>query len=151
MEDRQEPPPADPWRRDPQGQRHRRAQGNERRGDERQQDVLDHVNREERRVVALDARLQGDGDRGEPAEERDRPAARHRVRRMRGVTRRTAMIQPMATAASGSTTTGSNDQPNAKVGSRRRFARDGAVGAAPGRPPPPSQSRSSGEAPSEPT
>ena len=48
----------------------RRAERDQRRGDEHQQQVLDHVDREERRVVALDARHQGDGDRGEAAEER---------------------------------------------------------------------------------
>ena len=61
------------------------AERDERRGDEHEQEVLDHVDREERRVVALDPGQEGDRDRGEPGEERDGPAPRHRVRRMRRV------------------------------------------------------------------
>ncbi len=45
--------------------------------------VLDHVDREELRVVALDAGHQGDRDAGEPEKEEDGPIRGDRVRRMR--------------------------------------------------------------------
>ena len=45
-----------PARTDAEHQRDRRRQREERRGDQHQQDVLDHVDREQGRVVALDAR-----------------------------------------------------------------------------------------------
>ncbi len=85
MEDREQPAPADPRRRHAECQRDRRPQRDERRGDQREQDVLDHVDREEGGVVALDPGLERDRDRGQAAEEGDRPDARHPVRRMRGV------------------------------------------------------------------
>ena len=50
-----------------------------------QQDVLDHVDREQRRVVALDPGQQRERDRGQPAEERDGPARAARGRRVGGV------------------------------------------------------------------
>ena len=50
----------------PQEQRDRRAERDQRRRDEHQQQVLDHVDREERRVVALDARHQGERDGRSP-------------------------------------------------------------------------------------
>ncbi len=72
-------------RRHPQDQGHRPGEREERCRDEHQQDVLDHVEREQRRVVVLDPRHQRDGEGHHRADERDRPADRDGVVRMRGV------------------------------------------------------------------
>ena len=58
VQERQQPAPARLGRTHPQEQRHRRRQGQQRRRDEDQQDVLDHVDREQGRVVAVDPRHQ---------------------------------------------------------------------------------------------
>ncbi len=47
-----------------------------------QQDVLDHVDAEQGRVVALDRRLEGEDDRAEAGQPADRPDPRDRVRRV---------------------------------------------------------------------
>ena len=91
-------------------------QGDERRGHHRQQQVLDHVHREQRRVVAVDAGQQGEGERGQAGGERHGPASRHGIGRMRGVrrdgppttTRRAATAMP-------SVGSGSNVQPSSSV------------------------------------
>ena len=70
---------------DPQHQGDRRGQRDERRGDQRQQHVLDHVDREQGRVVAVDARQQGEGERCHPGHERHGPAPWHGIVRMGGV------------------------------------------------------------------
>ena len=85
MEHRQHPPMARLRRRDPQDQRHRRGQRDERGSHEHQQDVLDHVDGEERRVVALDPGHEGEGDGDHRTDHRRGAPARHRVRRMGGV------------------------------------------------------------------
>ena len=116
-------------RRDAQEQRDRSGQGDERGGDQHQQDVLDHVDGEQRRVVALDAREQRERDGQHPQAERDRPPARDRVRRMRPVD--PADRPPphgRAVSAMPSVGSGSNVQPSSSVASGRRLGRDRSVG-----------------------
>ena len=81
MEDRQDPAPPRLGRADPQDERDRRGEGQQRGRDEHQQHVLDHVDREQRGVVPVDARQQREGEREHPGQERDRPPARDGVGR----------------------------------------------------------------------
>ena len=54
--------------------------------DEEQQDVLDHVDREQGRVVPIDPRKQGEATGGRPSRRGNSgPPARYRVDRMKGV------------------------------------------------------------------
>ena len=71
--------------RQPKEQRDRRGQGEERGRHEGQQDVLDHVDREQRRVVALDAGQQRERDRGHAEPERHGPPSGHGIARVRRV------------------------------------------------------------------
>ena len=73
---------------------------------------------EERRVVALDPGQERDGDHRQPAEERSgpRPAGTGLAGWSRR-TRRTSSSQPAAAASSGTATSGSNDQPRARLAS----------------------------------
>ena len=75
----------DPGRRDAKDERDRGGQRDRRRSQEDQDHVLDHVDREQGRVVALDARLERHGDRREAQQEERRPIAGDRVRRVRRV------------------------------------------------------------------
>ena len=82
MEDRQDPAVAGRRRAQPQDEGDRRGQRQQRRRDQHQQHVLDHVDREQRGVVAADPGQEGEGQGQDAGEERDRPAARDRVRRV---------------------------------------------------------------------
>jgi hypothetical protein len=72
-----------------------------------------------RGVVLLDARLERERDREQPAEERERPRRGHGVGRMGGVHAPDGDDPGERRPSSGSRTSGSNDQPN------RMFATDG--------------------------
>ncbi len=85
VEDGQDPFPPDLRRRDAQHQGDRRGENDGWRRKEDQDHVLDHVDREQGRVVALDARLERDRDRRESQQEEDRPVPGHGARRVRGV------------------------------------------------------------------
>ena len=82
MEHRQDPPLPGRWRRDTQHQRHGCGQRDQRCGNQRQQDVLDHVDREQSRVVLVDPGQEGEGDREHAAGEGHASAAWHGVRRV---------------------------------------------------------------------
>ena len=82
MEDREDDPAARLGAGHPQQQGDRGAERQERRGDEGQEHVLEHVDREEGRVVALDDRLERDLDRREAAQEADHPDPRDRMGRV---------------------------------------------------------------------
>ena len=116
-----------------QGDRSREQQ--ERRPDERQQQVLDHVHREQRRVVGgepgVDARYRTASTPDHPV---GRPAAGDRVGRMRPV-RAPDARRPTAAARAiaGSQASGSNDQPNTQAS--RRPAAPGPWRRGRGRPP----------------
>ena len=73
------------WLATRSSERDRRPEGDERRGNQCQQDVLDHVDAEQRRVVARDPRLKRERDGHEPAEERNGPRRRDAIRRMGAV------------------------------------------------------------------
>ncbi len=85
MQHRQEPAMARLRGAQAEDQRDRCRQREQRGGDQHQQHVLDHVDREQRGVVAGDPRHQGERQRGHPAEERDRPPTRDGVRGVDGV------------------------------------------------------------------
>jgi len=85
VEDREDPAATVLRARHAQEEGHRSGQGEEGRGNHRQEEVLDHVDRKEARVVVLDPRLEGDGDGDEPAAEGPRPVSGHRVGGMGGV------------------------------------------------------------------
>ncbi len=87
MEHGQDPALAGRRRGHPEDERDRRGERDERRRDHGEQHVLDHVHREEDRVVAVDPGQQRDGDRGHAQAEGRRPSPRHGVGWMRRVHR----------------------------------------------------------------
>ena len=82
VEERDEPATARLAGAQAQDEGDRRGQCQERRGNEHQQDVLDHVDREEARVIALDARDQCERQREHPGQEGDRSPSRDGVVRV---------------------------------------------------------------------
>ena len=134
VEDRQDPAPARRRGVDARrSERDRRGERDQRRRDQHQQDVLDHVDREQRRVVAVDPGQEGERDRGQPGEERDRPAARDRVRRVGRVRPGGPPDQPpAATATRGRGSAAARTSSRAAGCRGRRLGRDGAVGERPG-------------------
>ena len=125
VEDGQDPATPDLGRDGLQQLGHRRGQGEERRRDEHQQQVLDHVHREQRRVVALDARS---GARTGPRAARHARDRRRRGTGWLGMRPVDAAGRPRTTAAgrrAGSQASGSNDQPNAKLARSAASGRSG--------------------------
>jgi hypothetical protein len=85
VEDGQDPAACASRAGEAEHERDRGGEGQERRGDHREEEVLDHVDGEERRVVALDAGQERKSDREQPEPEGHRPGSRHGVRGVDGV------------------------------------------------------------------
>jgi hypothetical protein len=80
VQHRQDPALADLGRRGLEQQRDRTSEQQQRWRHQGQQQVLDHVQREQRRVVLLDARVERDQDDQHAGHEEPGPAGRHGVR-----------------------------------------------------------------------
>ena len=106
-------------RRRPEEECDRGAEHDQRRRDERQQQVLDHVDREQGRVVRVDARHEGNRDGADPEEEADRPPPRHGIGGVGPIDLTDEPTQTTAAATSARKTAGSIVQP------KSRFATDG--------------------------
>ena len=120
----------DRWRvagREPQDQGHRPGQRDQRRRDQGQQHVLDHVDREQRRVVPVDPGQQGEGDGQQAAGEGDRARARHRVRRVRPVDLPDGPPPPADGGQQAERGEGFEGPAEQQVGDRRRLVGDGSV------------------------
>ena len=111
---------------DAQEQRDRRAEREQRRRDQRQQDVLDHVDAEQGRVVALDRRLEREVDRHEP----EQPATDRR--RGTGFAGCAAIDRagPPRVAAAASDAAGPDDRRVERPEPGGRSRQDGAAGGA---------------------
>ena len=122
VEHGQDPAPARLGRRRLEEQRDRPGEQQERRPDQRQQQVLDHVQREQRRVVGGEPGVERVQDREHADDPVDRPAARRSGGRMRPV-------RPAGRPRRHSSSASDRGQPGQRVerpaeqrGSRRRAA-----------------------------
>ena len=87
VQDREDHPLACLWGGRPQELRHRRPERKERWSDERQDDVLDHVDREEGRVIPGNPGQQGEGNARQAGQEREPSAIRNPVTGMSAIDR----------------------------------------------------------------
>ena len=85
VQDGQDPATTGAWICHPEEQGDRRGERDERCCHQREQDVLDHVDGKQRRVVGIDAGQQRDGDGAHAEAERDRPTAGHGIGWMTGI------------------------------------------------------------------